>query len=99
MDRALFLSTGVSARHFCFSLHLVARILFPFALAHAVLALLAHGHTLQTDAFDMRDYLGSKGPYREPPPEEELPAPPSGCTAVMVAGVLRCRFFWAIFLP
>ena len=36
----------------------------------------------------MRDRLGSKSPYRQPP-DQELPLPPPGCAAVMVAGVLR----------
>ena len=36
----------------------------------------------------MREHLGSKGPYREPP-DEVLPTPPAGCKAVMVTGVLR----------
>ena len=43
----------------------------------------------EIEAFEgMREYLGSKGPYREPLPEP-LPEPPTGCKAVMVTGVLR----------
>jgi hypothetical protein len=41
-------------------------------------------------AGDMREHLGSKGPYREPPPDQSIPPPPPGCTSVMVAGVLVC---------
>lgn len=41
------------------------------------------------EAFDILEHLGSKGPYRPPPRDETLPMPPKGCTAIMIAGVLR----------
>ena len=46
---------------------------------------------LKSEAFEgVRDYLGSKGPYREPPAEAmQLPPPPPSCKPVLVTGVLR----------
>ena len=34
------------------------------------------------EAFDIRNHLGSKGPYRTPPGDEGLPLPPEGCASL-----------------
>ena len=50
-------------------------------LALCLLALCALSPSSSQEAFDIRNHLGSKGPYRTPPRDEGLPLPPEGCAS------------------
>jgi hypothetical protein len=58
------------------------------ALPLAVILLILPRATPSERTFEIRDHLGTKGPYRVPA-DNAPPAPPAGCAAVFIAGVLR----------